>query len=170
MRFFPPKKTADPGHSLAWDLLRYEMPIKIEIGEDNFWGEDKTNDDKDKRKRAPTAVVVKPHLTSCLVQVTWLRQAHYRNLAHFYIHFRWLFTTWKTIEWLTNPSLFCTITEKSNQACGSTVRLGLQGGQVPDTVPGLGVFAMAIRGQPQTYSLECTSPNCNCTLGDNGAR
>ena len=126
MRFFPPKKTADPGHSLAWDLLRYEMPIKIEIGEDNFWGEDKTNDDKDKRKRAPTAVVVKPHLASCLVQVTWLRQAHYRNLAHFYIHFRWLFTTWKTIEWLTNPSLFCTITEKSNQACGSTVRLGLQ--------------------------------------------
>ena len=31
--------------AIAW-LLRYEMPIKIEIGEDNYWGEDKTNDDK----------------------------------------------------------------------------------------------------------------------------
>ena len=38
------------------------------------------------------------------------------------------------------------------------------------TVPGFGAFAMATGGPPppQTYSLECPSPNC--TLGEDGAR
>ena len=62
----------------------------------------------------------------------------------------------------------CTITGKSNKACGAPIQLGLQEGQVPSTVPGFGVFATATGDLPHTCSLECTSPSCR--LGDNGAR
>ena len=61
---------------------------------------------------------------------------------------------------------------KSSQAGGATVQLGLEGEQVPCTVPKFGVFAMATKvgggGPPQNCSLECTNPTC--TLGDNGAK